>query len=88
MTLLQRNSISSYDGLVESQAWLRTVPVNELANRVVVGALRTWRGEAVEHSRLGLLKIRKFKIVLGARFRFDLGVRAIATASFKPWQQR
>jgi hypothetical protein len=38
MTLLQRNSISSYDGLVESQAWLRTIPVNELANRMVVGA--------------------------------------------------
>jgi signal transduction histidine kinase len=34
MTLLQRNSISSYDGLVESQAWLRTVPINEFANRV------------------------------------------------------
>jgi hypothetical protein len=30
-----------------------------------------------------------FKMVLGARFRFDLGVRAMATASsFKPWQQR
>jgi hypothetical protein len=29
-----------------------------------------------------------FKMVLGARFRFDLRVRAIATASFKPWQQR
>jgi hypothetical protein len=27
--------------LVESQAWLRAVPVNELANRVVVGARRT-----------------------------------------------
>ena len=27
-------------------------------------------------------------MVLGARFRFDLGVRAIATASFEPWQQR
>ena len=39
--LLQRNSISSYDSLGESQAWLRTVPVNELANRVGVGALRT-----------------------------------------------
>jgi hypothetical protein len=41
MTLLQRNSISSYDGLVESQARLRTVPINEFANRVVVGTLRT-----------------------------------------------
>jgi hypothetical protein len=29
-----------------------------------------------------------FNIVLGARFRFDFGLRAIAMASFKPWQQR
>jgi hypothetical protein len=27
-------------------------------------------------------------MVLGTRFRFDLGVRAIATASFEPRQQR
>src|SRR5580698_8589821 len=26
---------------VESQPWLRAIPVNELANRMVVGALRT-----------------------------------------------
>jgi hypothetical protein len=27
-------------------------------------------------------------MVLGARFRFAFAFRAIATASFKPWQQR
>lgn len=43
---------------------------------------------AVEHRRLGLLKILSLRAVLGARFSFDLIVRAIATVSFKPWQQR
>lgn len=89
MTLLQRNSISSYDGLVESQAWLRTVPINEFANRVVVGALRTGSGQAVEDGRLGLFKIWE----LQDRFRSPLPLRfcisrhcngllqAVATAS-------
>jgi hypothetical protein len=45
LPLLQRNSISDNqpaidDGFVESQPLLRAVPVNELANRMVVGALR------------------------------------------------
>ena len=40
LPLLQRNSISGDDGFVESQPLLRAVPVNELANRMVVGALR------------------------------------------------
>src|ERR1035438_10452227 len=64
--LLQRDSIPSHDGLVESQARLRAVPINELANRVIVGTLRTGRGQAVEDGRLGLFKIWELQDHLGS----------------------
>ena len=38
---------ASHDGLVESQARLRAVPVNELADGVIIRPLGTLRREAV-----------------------------------------
>ena len=47
--LFQIDAITSDDGPVESEPRLRAVPVNEIANGVVICASRTWRREAVEN---------------------------------------
>jgi hypothetical protein len=74
---------------VKRQPWLGAKPVNELANRMIVGALRTGRGQTVEHGRFRLFKFRELQDGFGSRFRFAFAFPpVIATASFKPWQQR
>ena len=42
--MLQRDAISGDRGSVGRHARFRTVPLDEVTNRVIVGALRTRRG--------------------------------------------
>jgi hypothetical protein len=87
-----RNSISRYDGFVESQPRLRAIPVNELANRMIVGTLRTGRGQAVEHGGFRLFKIWELQDRFGSPLllRFCVSrhcnglLQGVATASTKP----
>ena len=89
MPLLRRDSIPSHNSLVESQTRLRAVPVNELANRVIVGTSRAGPGQAVEDGRLGLFKIGELQDRFGnpLPLRFCISrqcngrLRAVATAS-------
>lgn len=41
MSLLKKNPVPRYDGLVEGKARLRTVPLDELQDGMVVRTLRT-----------------------------------------------
>src|SRR6516162_11568895 len=43
--LFEADAVSGDDGFVESEAWFRAVPVDKFADRVIVGALRTRRGQ-------------------------------------------
>jgi hypothetical protein len=64
-TLFEVNPVPEYDGAVEGEAGLRTVPVDELANRVVVGLLAAGGRQAVQHGRLGLFQVGKGQYSLG-----------------------
>ena len=52
-------SIAEHDGAVESEAGLRTVPGDELADRVLVGSLAAGRRQAVEDGRFGVFEVGK-----------------------------
>jgi hypothetical protein len=71
--LLKVNPISEHDGAVEREPGLRTVPGDELADRVVVGALPAGGCQAVQHRRLDVLEVwegqNPFGRLLLARFR-------------------
>ena len=68
--LLQIESISSHDGLVECEPRFRAVPVDKIANGVIVGALGAWGREAVESCRSGLFEIREPQNCFGVAFTF------------------
>jgi hypothetical protein len=53
---------------------------------MIIGSLGTWRGQAVQNSRLRLLKVREFRTDLGVRLRFTL-LFAIDTASIRRGKQ-
>ena len=71
--LFQIDAIASDDGPVESEPRLRAIPVNEVANGVVVRALRTWGCEAVENCGSGLFQIRKSQNCFGVALTFRFG---------------
>src|SRR5262249_22056331 len=68
------DAVSEHDNPVEREPGLRTVPGDELANRVVVGALAAGGRESVEHGGLGVFEVGGGKYTLGwsvpAEFRF------------------
>jgi len=74
MTLLQVNAIAQNHRPVEREARLRTVPFDELADRVVVRPLTAGRCEAVQHCRLGVFEVGQgqhpLRRLLLAGFRF------------------
>ena len=76
--LFQIDAIASDDGPVESEPRLRAIPVNEVANGVVVGALRAWRCEAIENCGSGLVQIRKSQNCFGVAFTFRFGMPALS----------
>jgi hypothetical protein len=57
LPLLEVNPITEDDGAVERQPRLRAVPRDELANRVIVGALAASRSQAAKHRRLRMLQV-------------------------------
>ena len=69
--LFQIDSIASDDGPVESEPRLRAIPVNEVANGVVVRALRAWGCEAIENCGSGLFQIRKSQNCFGVALTFS-----------------
>src|SRR5205814_980542 len=52
--LFKVNSVAKHNGPAERETRLRAVPGDELADRVVVGALAAERRQAVQHRRLGV----------------------------------
>ncbi len=66
--LLEEDPIAGNYGFVERQSGLGAVPVDELANGVVVRALRTLRGEAVRTADFDCSRSGSRKTVLGARY--------------------
>ena len=61
MRLLEEDSVSRHNRFVESQPRLRAVPLDELADCVVIRPLRTDRRQAVQDGPLGLFKIGKLQ---------------------------
>lgn len=57
--LLQIDAIPCYDGFVECEPRLRAIPIDEVANSVIVRALRACGREAVEDRGSGLLQVSK-----------------------------
>jgi len=57
--LFEVNPVTEHDGAVEGEARLRTVPGNELANRVLVSSLAAGRRQAVQDGRLGVFEVGK-----------------------------
>jgi hypothetical protein len=53
------NSIPEDDAAVEGQAWLRAIPLHEFVYGMIVRSLATLGCQTVQHSRLGLSKIRQ-----------------------------
>ena len=78
------NPVSEHDGAVEREAGLRTVPGDELANRVVVGSLAAGRRQAVQDGRLGVFEVRErqdaLRRLLLARFRLGIGDGLLSVA--------
>ena len=71
--LFEVNPIPEHDGAVEREAGLRTVPGNELADRVVVGALPAGGCQGIQHRRLAVFEVWEgqtpLRRLLLARFR-------------------
>jgi hypothetical protein len=65
MALLEVDAIAENDGAVERQTWLRAVPGDELANRVLVGPLAAGGRQAVQHGRPGLFQVGQGQHSLG-----------------------
>ena len=59
MTLLEVDAIAQNDGAVEGETGLRSVPGDELANRVLVGPLAAGGRQTVQHGCLGLFQVGK-----------------------------
>ena len=57
LPLLEVNAIAENDRPVERESRLRTVPGDELADRMVVGALAAGGRQAIQHGGLGLLEV-------------------------------
>src|SRR5712692_9944335 len=68
------NSIPEHDAAVESQAWLVAIPLHEFVDGMIVRSLATLGSQTVQHSRLGLFKVRQreyslWRFLLPSRFR-------------------
>ena len=61
MRLFKVDPVSGDYCPVESEPGLRAVPVNELADGVIIRPLGTLRREAVKDCRFRLFEIRKFQ---------------------------
>ena len=68
--LFQIDAIASDDDPVKSEPRLRAIQVNEIANGVVVCALRAWGCEAIENCGSGLFQIRESQNCFGGALAF------------------
>ena len=59
LLLFKGDSVTGHHGLVKRQPWLRTIPVDEFADGMLIGSLRTSRSQAVQHGGLRLFQIRQ-----------------------------
>jgi hypothetical protein len=74
VALLEVNAIAQDHRAVEREPGLRAIPCDELANGVLVGALPTGGGEAVEHGGLGVFEIGEGEDAFGRFLSSALGV--------------
>src|SRR5229473_8601020 len=70
LPLLEVNPIPEDHRATEGETWLRTVPGDELPNRVVVGALTASRGQAAEDRHFACSRSGRARTRFGAFFRF------------------
>ena len=89
VALLKVNAVAKDYRAVESEAGLRAIPSDELANGVLVGTLPTGGGKAVEHSGLGVFEIGQGEDAFGRFLTTGLGMwhrrRPPATAVRQPF---
>jgi hypothetical protein len=71
--LSQIDAIANDDGLIESEPRFRTVPVNEVANGVVVRALRAWDVRLLRTADPDCSRSGSRRTVLKLRLRFRFG---------------
>ncbi len=55
--IFEENAIAGDHNLVERQAWLGAVPLNEFIDRVSISALRLGRAKAIQHRRFAVVEI-------------------------------
>src|ERR1017187_4120345 len=60
--ILKVNSITGDHNLVERQAWLGAVPLNEFIDRVSISTLRLGRAKAIQDRRFAVVQIREAKL--------------------------
>ena len=84
---LKVNSVAGDYRLVERQAWLGTVPLNEFINRVSISALRLGRAKAIQDRRFAVVQIRGAELCFRPLwFRgFPLGVSAHSSRLHRGW---
>src|SRR5258708_7652340 len=68
MPLLQGYSVPCDHRPVECEPGFRAIPFDEFSDRMIIGSLGTWRGQAVQNSRLRLLEVRELQNRLGCPF--------------------
>jgi hypothetical protein len=78
--LFERDPVPGDYGLVEGEPRFRTVPVDELSDRMIVGPLRTWRSQLFRTADFDSSRSGSLRTDLGARLRFIV-LFAIETAS-------
>jgi hypothetical protein len=76
LAILEDNAITGDHNLVERQAWLGAVPLDEFINCVSISALRLGRAKAIQDRRFAVVQIREIELCFRLhQFRgFPLGV--------------
>src|ERR1700733_7132584 len=85
MPLLQGYSVPRDHRLVECEPGFRAIPFDEFSDRMIIGSLGTWRGQAVQNSRLRLLGVRELQNRLGYPFPVHLAL-CHRYGLHSPWQ--
>ena len=73
MGLFEVYPVGRHHGLVEGEAWFRTVPVDEFTDRMVIRALGAVGGQTVKDCCFRLLEIRQFQDGFGTEVAFLVG---------------
>src|SRR5664280_865687 len=87
LAILEENAITGDHNLVERQAWLGAVPLNEFIDRVSISALRLGRAKAIQDRRFAVVQIREAELCFWPLWLrgFPLGVSAHSSRLHRGW---